>query len=351
MTLYSVHLHCRPGTRFHWGTGRRDEVGGILHADTLFGAMVENAALMAGPEATEAFIEDFEQGRILISSAFPSLEVKNEYHAHWVDFLPRPQLPGLFTYPDDVYKKIKRVRYLSPTYAHQLAKGEAITWAALQEGLCFEGGFAWHPRDGKPATLPEDAPNPFSRAEIQKVKVHTDEEEGRLHMESAVVLRGGVPGGAPHYHFWLQCESQPEAHSLLAAALRLMPDQGLGGERSTGAGLFGAISWHAAPWPEVPEANAYWHLAPSRPRNQKEWSAYLSHELLLRGGGYMSDGRRLPKIRVMAEGCVSDAPIEGSLVDLTSFIDRNNAPSHPVYRYARAFTLPMKRPVSFSASI
>jgi CRISPR-associated protein Csm4 len=159
-------------------------------------------------------------------------------------------------------------------------------------------------------------------------------------------------------YFLLHC---PEADEKLAdnlhAALHFLGEEGIGGERSSGAGRFD-VEWLKLPetWRKVvnfPEPNVHHCLVSlfwdDEPSTLKRLIAdETSYEIQERGGwiGTPSSGRQLRRqmVRMFAEGSVFPEQPQGKLANVTprEFITPQGYRPHAIYRSGISLSLPIK---------
>lgn len=124
-----------PRGPFHFGErGVGTEVSDPLaHSDTIFSALCWAWALLYGEEALEELLDRFQKDPppFLISSAFP--------YAGEVRFLPRPLiLPNQEALPDEEFRRLKKVEYVSWEVFSSLAKG-----SLPEEGILIQDKHIW----------------------------------------------------------------------------------------------------------------------------------------------------------------------------------------------------------------
>lgn len=139
------------------------------------------------------------------------------------------------------------------------------------------------------------------------------------------------------------------SENLLKAAFYLLGEEGIGGERSSGAGRFEVKYWGDLPqeWQELvnkPQDNQYHCLMSlwwqeSLPEN---WNHQARYELIERGGwvGSPFSGRQAKrkKVRMFTEGSVFRHSPQGQLVDVTP----SDFKRHKIYRNGIALSLPIE---------
>lgn len=141
------------------------------------------------------------------------------------------------------------------------------------------------------------------------------------------------------------------SENLLKAALYLLGEEGIGGERSSGAGRFEVEYWGNLPqeWQELvkeSQDNKYYCLVSlwGQEHDKKlpsDWSEGARYELIERGGwvGSPFSGRQVKrkKVTMFAEGSVFKYSPQGQLVNVTP----DNFNRHQIYRNGIALSLPI----------
>ena len=142
-------------------------------------------------------------------------------------------------------------------------------------------------------------------------------------------------------------EHDQKLENKLKAALNLLGEEGLGGERSSGAGRFEVEYWGELPtetWQEVVNFKAQHYCLLSlfwRDSLTEDFLDDSSYELIERGGwiGSPFSGRQLrrKKVHMFAEGSVFTSKPLGQLADVTP--DGFN--KHPIYRSGISLSIPI----------
>ncbi|MGI6226103.1 MAG: type III-A CRISPR-associated RAMP protein Csm4 [Peptococcales bacterium] len=143
----------------------------------------------------------------------------------------------------------------------------------------------------------------------------------------------------PFMYFLLKGENCKE----FDAAIRLIPDEGLGGKRSLGMGVFNSIEEFDCSDFLAQNENGSYYISLSCVYPQKtEVNELISYELDNRNGYvYSGAGRsyRKKSIRVIKEGSVFKRKIEGQVADITP----EAFGKHRIYLNGKAFTIPIGR--------
>ena len=147
-------------------------------------------------------------------------------------------------------------------------------------------------------------------------------------------------------------EDMPDLEQNLQAALHFLGEEGMGGERSIGAGRF-QVQWQRLPdlWQSLIAFDGGSHHGlislfwePSLDAHFLDGASYALQE---RGGWVTSpfSGRqtRRQSVQMFTEGSVFATPPQGRLADVTpaEFIRNGQYDPHPIYRNGIALSLPI----------
>ncbi len=253
----------------------------------------------------------------------------HQYHKQSVVFLPKPPVE----YHEVAYpKKLKKIRYLSlgvwkrflETFDYQNLKNPACSLDLLSFPS-IGGEFVY--TENELAGIDEALDNKVFRA-IQtapKVKVHTTDHEDRLYHETTVQftpiqLENTTLRGA--FYFFLEHSLASDELKELMAAVRIMADEGIGGQRSSGRGQFASVELVDVDLPSISHPVLYLGLSLISPASDTEFhDGLLDYDLILRGGGSLGkmgiaeEHRR--QARFVREGALLCRNIQGRFVDVS----------------------------------
>lgn len=313
-------------------------------ADTLFSALCSAWRTLYGVEALlgdvlSGFAEDdggAGKEPFFLTSAFP--------FAGEVRFFPKPsaRLPNVRIAEDDE-KAFKRVRFVSQGVFTAMVRGEGLTFHAED---CLNGGVAWATSDEK-----------------GRLSAWTGDATGDIVLwKPAVVPRvtlDRITSASEIWHFgevrfadgaglWFAVEFNGAGGEALRgrfeAALRLLGDTGLGGERGAGRGLFALEGPKEELLPDAGSTDRFVTLSPLCPKDPAQAAALTgegaAYELLPRRGWVTSpEGGNLRRkaVWMLAEGSVLTGPGRagprpGRLVNV-----KPDPCPHDVWRYGYAF--------------
>lgn len=287
-----------------------EEVNTMIHSDTLYGAIYSLWCRVYGPPPGHLPLS--------ISSAFPYL--KNEY------YYPKPNLPvSALSDPDlrSAYGKwVKRARYVPESLFSPWIGGSDFSLVELERS---QHRLAQAITQGvRPRVALDRISQDSSFYQVGEVHFRRDQDLGLYFL-----LRTGPNG------LWQKV--QP--------VIKLLGEEGIGGERSQGYGRFTPIFREKFSYPEVKGGKNFLTLSLIYPAGPKETvNSLLFYRLLKRGGWIYSPGtvgnHQHLRVNMFAEGSIFSRPLNGSIVDVApgDFARRY----HPVYRYGRSFLLRVK---------
>lgn len=310
-------------------------------ADTLFAAICSAWRALYGETALCADVLDCyaeQKGGsepFFLTSAFPF--VGN------VRFFPKPltQSHNIDVMPSEV-KTLKRVRFVSERIFEAMVNGNELTFRKSEN--CINDGQVW-----------------ILNQERSQLSNWMDDLTGDIVLwKQTVVPRvtlDRITSGSEIWHFgrvsfvegaglWFAVDFNEEHgeqfRSKFAAALRLLGDEGLGGERGAGHGLFDFAGPSQEAVPGIDNGDCFVTLSPICPKGAREVQALTgdgaAYELMPRRGWVTSpeaSNLRRQMVWMFSEGSVlkgspQDRP--GRLVNL-----KPDACPHDVYRYGYAF--------------
>jgi CRISPR-associated protein Csm4 len=300
-----------------------EETSERVRSDTLFSALVISYARLG--KNVDTLLQRFHQETLpfRLSSSF----IYREQDSETTYFLPRPKQPPI-NYPigNDlkIAKDYKKLNFL-----------DLETWKSWYQN----GGF------NKDAKLPENSYGKcFDIDKQPKIAIDRNTRATNLYHTSFVHYRS-KPNDKSGLYFLIKFHDEILENDLndLKAALELLGEDGIGGERSSGAGQF-EPSWH--------DLDEQWQkLIKFKGNSQSLISLYWdddnlislensSYELQERGGWITSSSKnqRRKKVIMFAEGSVFREVPRGKLANVTP----PEFSQHQIYRSGIAVSLPIK---------
>ncbi len=344
--MQAIILQCPERARFHFGNIALDENTSLddtavyPHSDTLFSAIINTANLLA-PDLVDDLIDAFESGLVKHSSAFFCLENRGD----WIYFLPKPMHTNLWAPPEGVsYKRMAKIAFLSKAvWETGLTPDE---WFDTQHCRVLAERFVVTVAEADRLPVAFDDPRKgaiYKVLTLPKVRVHTtDSSGGYFHQTSVQLLqhRADSEGRFAKTHYYLLLEHQltGDLAELFQGILDVLPDQGIGGERTVGCGRLLGVKREEFSW-ELPTDTAH-NVALSllNPRST-ETNAIHIYKTITRGGrrvaGFGAE-TYLNRVRMLQEGALVDKGVKGRLVA----IGPDEAPDRFI-RAGRHFAAPL----------
>jgi len=356
---------------FHIGKASLTESKALVNSDTLFSALCNNIRMLYGLKKLDE-MKEYLVNEFLISSVFHfidlyQIEGDKSKLVDTIYFLPKPlKTPNVKQidkkYFDEQLKNWKEIQFISKEVLEQIIEGKAINFNSR---LILDDKYLISDKDYK---LLEFDKLPDSLIEIVKDQIRITQELteqkvliSRLNFESKDTFhQGNLLFTESNYYivnrntrertyftlkpgmfFLIKNEKLPKE---VIAAIRLIVDTGLGGKRTTGKGLFNdcqIIEFNLSLVDEITPPMEFVTFSVVIP--QKQEISSLKHYTLTTKRGFMfsKNSRSLRKrtIVVLNEGSLFDSEIKGKVIDVSPKEMR----AHEVFRYGKAFLLPMKK--------
>ncbi len=346
-----------------------EEANERIRSDTLFSAWVSSYARLLGKSAVEHLLQQFPispvdstHGSVQPPFRLSSTFIFQRQGDRILDYLPRPlELPKGYPIDDDltVAKTFKGLKYLplevwqrwyqgsgfdaqDQTELEAKAKNSPDPTGRLHRAgtFCYSEAF-----QGNDQPIPKIAVDRTTRATNL---YHTGFVQYRWQPDSSTPQQVTSLAGL---YFLLHIPPEtPQRYSLMAdlqAALHLLGEEGIGGERSSGAGRF-EVEWLDLPpqWQSVVEFKGANHcslvsLFWENPLPDTLLAETARYALQERGGWISSpfSGRQLRRqaVQMFVEGSVFPAQPAGQLADVTP----SGFTTHTIYRNGIAVSLPV----------
>ncbi|NTW63607.1 MAG: type III-A CRISPR-associated RAMP protein Csm4 [Chlorobiaceae bacterium] len=330
--------------QFHFGESGLGDSSDLLHSDTLFSALATIYEYALG--GAERLIELVGSGRLSFSSGLYAL-LKETSDKPPLLFVPKPLVT--YTSTDD-RKRNKSLKYFS------LGALAEFSQHFNAEKLECDLDLTDLPSIGNDfVCLPEeldDDQEAFAQCSFRgfttspKVKVHTTvEDNDRLYYETTVQFHSFSVASVEYegaYCVLFDADRlNPEERREFLAAVRIMADEGVGGQRSSGNGQFRAVREVTIPVPGSSDASCYLGLSVLSPADSAEFDALERYELFVRGGGSLGlrgeSEQHRKQARFIREGSVMNRNISGRIVDLSP----TDAVAGLIVRNGRNFFIPI----------
>jgi CRISPR type III-A-associated RAMP protein Csm4 len=328
-----VRFPLKPTAHFHFGEIAMDEKSNISttssfpHSDTLFSSLVNNYAQVHDKNEVDKFVEDFENGKNLISSMFYYLKVNEAI----IYFLPVPLSYAIQEINREYYKKFKKIEFISIGVWNTIK----LTNDFFKQDICsiIQDRFVVLNDEITPEL--SNKVSVYSKITQPKVPIRWLDENAAIYFETDVEiadnskLSSAVEVG---YYFLYTSDQEKE----LIEAIQLLGLSGIGGGRSTGTGELSNPVFEADhPFIMKSSSGSYCCLSFAIPAEEDEFRKFEYYETRIRGGRKMDTGKQ-KFIRMIEEGAIVSEPVNGKLA-LIGTDDHGNR----VLRNGYCFLLPL----------
>lgn len=306
----------KPKGPLHLGEreNRREGSSIIIRSDTLFSAFCHAYLLLYGDDELSKLLNLFlnDNPPFIFSSTFP----------YWRDTyyfpVPKNQLPKT--------KEFKKIQFIEKSGFELLLQGKLLE-DVVTNVKCI-------PSNTKPYVpwIVDNVP----RVSLNRFSNHPLEDGGFFHF------------GEVFYYddvnlFFLIKYIDLSYQQQIDSALRLLADEGIGGDRSSGKGLFHTPTFQEIDITATPD-NGIVSLSLYYPKENEITKIQEGYYEFIERKGYIYSpyckSLRRKSVRMFTEGSVflSQPARCGALVDVTPELYKK----HPVYRYGLIFSLPCK---------
>ncbi|GAB1543756.1 type III-A CRISPR-associated RAMP protein Csm4 [Scytonema sp. NUACC21] len=324
-----------------------EETSERVRSDTLFSAWVSAYARLFGKDGVEELLRQFlnPSPPVRMSSTF----IYREKGENKIYYLPRPlKFPTNYPQGDDLafFKTYKKLQYLPLEVWKRWYQGGGFTTSDRKELIAETEGKS----QGQLRNLGTfDYKQTYKIGHQPKVAVDRVTRATNFYHTGFVQFETGNSHSGLYFLLYFS-QNNPQLENDLHAALKFLGEEGLGGERSSGAGRF-EVDWKALPktWQEVvdfsdkPGYHCLMSLFWDEGSNLQQLIANnSSYEIQERGGWIASpfSGRQKRRkfVRMFAEGSVFLGTPQGKLVDVTP----QGFSTHSIYRSGISLSLPIK---------
>ncbi|MEO0102880.1 MAG: type III-A CRISPR-associated RAMP protein Csm4 [candidate division WOR-3 bacterium] len=303
--------YLKPKGPIHLGEKEGNLEGSLtfIHSDTLFSAFCSAFHLLYGKDELEKLLKNFEDKKpdFLISSAFP----------YWGNRLFFP----ILLHQTFVKKGVKKVQFIEKDGFEELLIGER------------EGDWQTIPTDKEPYY-------PWELENIPRVALgRLDNHPGENFFHFGQTTYRDDAG-----LFFIIRYQNENFQTKFEAAMRLLADEGIGGDRSSGKGLMEKPIFQEIELNVPEEGDGIITLSLYYPNEDEVSNLANGFYNLIERKGYIyspyGSSLRRRSVRMFSEGSVFPKEPEkiGKLVSVTP----NIFPHHQVYRYGYLFALPCK---------
>ncbi len=300
----------------------------IIYSDTLFSAIVNCYVKLYGDENIKEFIE-----KLNISSVFMGLETEKEN----VYILPKPYIQPNFLKKENIereqIKEWKKVKYLSKSIFESLINNREFEYEKWS-GIAFT--------KEEYNQLIESSKKEEKEFEKLNFIVKYTETKNALNrytgaseylFEKDVLEFQQIEGIKPFLYFFIE-----NLDTEIEASIKLMVDEGLGAERSTGKGFLDRSEKKDLDLEN--NKNNWINLSLVMPKDMEEVQKVDTYSFITRGGyvffGY-GTGWRKKRVRMFNIGSTFKEKIEGTNIENNIKLD--GIKGKTVYHYGKAFLI------------
>ena len=333
---FKTQLHLgRPSGPAQAGNLGLEKTETYIPADTLFSALCQTWVMFYGAESLTSFLSGYSSGPptlpFTLTSAFPFAQDVHLFPKPLLNFLAKPDNKA-----DDKTKKSKRVQFISESVFQDVISGNP---PEFNEKELINGEKVWmSPEERERLGISDEGFDIWKTDTRPRVTIGSQNSGSEIwHVQTVQFNR--------NCGLWFAAAfDSEETQQKVEALLRVLGDNGIGGERNAGYGLFDfeEVTFEV---PSLEEADRFVTLSPICPNSAEQLAELLEGEvaysLNLLSGWVSTAGSaaRRKHVNMFAEGSVlhTSGTHIGRLVDLSP-----DDWEHPVYRYGYAWPVGMK---------
>jgi CRISPR-associated protein Csm4 len=317
----------KPRSPFHIGEAGvgLEETSVTVHSDTLFSALCNMYTLLYGRDDLEALLKEFqEEPPFQVSSGFlygpDILTFPVPLDVDWLSIIKDGLLEELGKTQTELLKDLRSVQYVSErVFMSILSKrSEDISLPPVQGVLLSQD-----------ETLPEKI---YDISETPRVALDRRSETSAIYHVGEVFYNQDCG-----LYFFLK--TTPKYDKRIRACINLLGDEGLGGKRSSGRGLFRPVIKESSV--RVPQSSRKVTLSLTFPKVEELPAVKEGLYTMIPRRGWVStpEVRSLRKkgVRMLAEGSTFTQEVKGQLANVAP----DSMPSIPcIIRYGLGYYLP-----------
>ncbi len=362
--MHLVKLVAKNRNYFCIGTDNTKSVGTIIHSDTLFSTLCNNLRKIYGKEVLEDFFRLIKSGsnenipKLKLTSAFHYIDIyEGETCKSTLYFVPKPfmRLPldaESQTYLEANPKVFKKIKFVSFGIIDLLQRNQFIKLGSVH---IFAKEYLVSSEEVELLGLKKylELQEPINKELLaiqRKIQFYEIVEEQKVGIDrktgaSKPFIWEKLSFLTPRYHIFEGSEKRnytlvpgfyflldlsklpPEASLKVKTAISLVKDEGIGGRRSTGAGLFDEVEFKQLD--EVASLNQIFELLGSNILmslsliypNHADLKNIKYFKLFNRSGyvfSSVSKSQRFQDLTFLEEGSIFTQKISGSLVQVAS---------------------------------
>lgn len=304
MERYRVKLNFTSPIHIGYREGVFNLTETTIHSDTIFSGIINCYHNLFGIAKTNDLVSKFINGEepFLVSSSFYYID--DEY------LLPRPMSISLLDYVKD-FKKEKKIKFISEKVLFGKSNNVFIK--------------------GEPLLSKDIDKDIYKIEERPRVVIDRITNGTNIYYNSCCRFNEGCG-------LWFYLDVNEEFKEEIFAAVKLLGDEGIGGERTYGCGQF------EASFEKIninnKEGKNYLLLSLCIPNNKDNLNDLISYQITERTGYIYSPyitSKRHMLYKVIKEGSILKSKFLGNIIDDTP--EGFNA--HKVIKYGKAFVIPL----------
>ena len=372
--MYLVKMIPGKRSEFKIGKGHAEDIDPIIHSDSLFGALCNNYKKLYGNNALVTFIDKV-KNNIKISSCFHGLDIyklidgKKKLQDS-IYFFPRPMKKLVLDQESEKRinespKALKRVQFISEEVIKKIQNNEKIV---INADLVIDNQYLIDEKDYmKLGLMPylndktkERVLNCLSKVHVYKTieeqKVNVDRtletsdtfiapkiqiQKSEYFVKDEVIISNYVIN--PFFYFIIECENSIDKE--LNAAITLIEDEGIGGDRSSGCGFFEKIEINLInnEFKDLFTKGTNFCMNMSLMFPRKEDFKNIKRFNLIDRTSFITSSKNKSfitrKIRLIEEGSIFREKLKGDLVQVAP--EEFKSKYHDVCKYGFGFYLPI----------
>jgi len=336
-----IELKPKIGAKYHFGEFGLENSSVIFHSDSLFSAIINNYVKLYGDAE-----EDIEKLKsIRLSSLFPAYQD--------IFFVPKPFTRLNFDKrgqerADEKPKEIKSIEFISLNALEnhnkeilELEDEDEID--EKEKKLIVNKKFLITKEDKAKVNDREINISDLGEQKqtIDRNKGSVLEVDGRGQLFNVGYIK---PSEGTYFYFLIDdSELDDDMREKLHASIRLIQDEGLGGKRTTGAGLFESIEFCGrSVFDDYISSNSdkkyFMSLSLTLPENEEEFKKCEAYHLIERMGYIyrpIQTTKRKRSVMMLSEGSIFSGGIEGKVENVSP------ESNYKVYKFGNFFGIPI----------
>ena len=263
-------------------------------------------------------------------------------------FLPKPELNYSV---DKNIKEEKKVKFISIKVFNSLSEQSFNNISLIDKNTVIGYSFVVAEAEIKSG---KEMGGFITEIVTPKTKVHSPDQEGSFYHETDIQLipiESDEEKYFPHFYFMYELSCSEEQEKEFLTCLRILADEGIGDERSSGKGLFEEIIETEIDLNFENSSAKRILVSMCNPQTQQEFDSFEYYDILIRGGGSVSfdtlddkeenkpeySDYRKKQVRMIAEGAIVNDKIKGRLVEVSP----DKGAEHKYFRNGKSFTIPL----------